>query len=348
MVKSRNERTSPVKTRKQLSELQIGRVLQGIDDGKSYQQCADIVGVHRTTISRLMAKINDSGTPARRAGSGRPPKTSPNTDRLIVREVKKNRFVTAKTICKELGVCDISVWTVRRRITASGEFKSYWSAKKPFLSKRNIKRRLAWCLARQHWIVEDWRKVMWTDESPFVLRYNAKRRVWRMHNERYDPRCVTGTVKHDKKIMVWGAFAASGVGILHRVEGIMTKEVYLEIVQNSLIPSRDLLFADSECTIQQDNDPKHTSNLIKDYWEDEGIEILDWPSQSPDLNPIENLWSILDQRLQERKPNTEAELFKILTEAWDSLETDLLTRLVDSMPRRCAAVIAVQGRMTKY
>jgi transposase len=192
------------KTQKQLNDLQKGRILQGVEDGLTYQQCADIVGVNKSTVCRLLAKIAATGTHDRRVGSGGNPKTSPTTDRLIVRTVKRDPFATASSIREGLALHNISVWTIRRRIAASGEFKSYWAAKKPFISERNIQRRLEWCIAHQNWTIEQWRRVIWTDESPFILRFCGKRRVWRRHNERYEPRCTVGTVKHDKKIMVWG------------------------------------------------------------------------------------------------------------------------------------------------
>jgi transposase len=81
---------------------------------------------------------------------------------------------------------------------------------------------------------------------------------------------------------------------------------------------------------------------------DTGVPILEWPSQSPDLNPIENLWSILDANLKNRTPQNEQELFEVLEEGWKELPIDLLERLSDSMPRRIEAVIKAKGFATKY
>jgi len=80
-----------------------------------------------------------------------------------------------------------------------------------------------------------------------------------------------------------------------------------------------------------------------------GIHLLPyWPAQSPDLNPIENLWSILDHNVRDRRPQNKAELFRVLQDGWNALDRDLLRRLVDSMPRRIQAVLDNNGWPTKY
>jgi len=145
--------------------------------------------------------------------------------------------------------------------------------------------------------------------------------------ERLLPKNTEATVKHDKKINVWGCFAAHGVGLIHRIRGIMVKEIYEEILDNVACPSIDILFPLQDFIFQQDNDPKHTSYLIQDWFEDHGIEPMWWPSQSPDLNPIENLWSILDHRLQNRRVNSEEELFECLRAEWNNLPRSLLEEL---------------------
>ncbi len=103
---------------------------------------------------------------------------------------------------------------------------------------------------------------------------------------------------------------------------------------------------------QQDNDPKHTAKIVTDYLSskeaDGTLKVLHWSSQSPDLNCIENLWSIVDDHCADRKPQNEVQLLEVLQEGWRSLPSTTLNSLIESMPRRSKAVIDANGYPTKY
>jgi hypothetical protein len=128
----------------------------------------------------------------------------------------------------------------------------------------------------------------------------------------------------------------------------MDQHIYREILIRYLNPSITKLYPDGDYTFQQDNDPKHTANSVKAYFTIKGREPLPWPVQSPDWNPIENLWSILNPRIQERKCKSPEELFQVIKTAWESMPVETLSNLVDSMPRRVHAVVYSKGYPTKY
>jgi transposase len=145
--------------------------------------------------------------------------------------------------------------------------------------------------------------------------------VWKVNSENFHPSLLKGTVKYEKKVNAWGCYTYHGVGYLHRIEGIMDKKIYQNILKDQMLPSAKVLFPDGNYIFQQDNDPKHTSELCKDHLARKRVVQMTWRAQSPDLNPIENLWSILDCKTRDRKKQSEDELFELLQTAWHRIPT---------------------------
>lgn len=330
-----------------LTNFMKGQIVAYDDCGFSGREIAKKIGKSQPTVTQFLKSFKSTGKYERKPGTGIIRKTTKIDDKNIVHAVKGLRTISAIEITRQLNMVDISPQTIRNRLHEAG-YHAYFQVKKPFISNINQQKRLQWAKDHVSWSVEQWGKVLWSDESPYMFRCNVRKRVWRLPTERYCKPCIKGTVKQERKIMIWGCFTAHGVGNLYKVNGIMNKEQYRQILIRKMVPAAKKLFPNGDYMFQHDNDPKHTAKIITKYLQSKNIITLDWPSQSPDLNPIENLWSFLDKQVENRNATSEDELFQVLQNGWNSLPTTLIRNLVESMPRRCQGVIDNEGRPTKY
>ena len=117
--------------------------------------------------------------------------------------------------------------------------------------------------------------------------------------------------------MVWAAFSRNGTGPITQIKGIMDSVMYRDILANHLEDAADgLPLSVQNCwEFQQDNDPKHTSRLVKSWLNDNKIRTMEWPAQSPDLNPIENLWNRVEWDIRKQKPATLDDLYHTIKES---------------------------------
>ena len=172
--------------------------------------------------------------------------------------------------------------------------------------------------------------MMWSDGTriePFGI--NSTHRVWRKRNAEYNPKNTVPTVKHGGgNLMLWGCFSAKGTGQLHRNEGRMNGVMYWEILGDNLLPSVRALKMGRGWIFQHDNDPKHTAKATKEWLKKKHIKVLEWPSQSPDQNPIKNLWTELKLRVAKRQPRNLKDLERICKEEWTKIPPKICANLL--------------------
>ncbi|KAI3353641.1 hypothetical protein L3Q82_004894 [Scortum barcoo] len=162
-------------------------------------------------------------------------------------------------------------------------------------------------------------KILWSDETKIELfGVNARRHVWRKPGTAHHQANTIPTVKHGggSISMLWGCFSAAGTGRLVRIEGNMNAAMYRDILDENLLQSALDLRLGRRFIFQQDNDPKHTAKITKEWLQDNSVNVLEWPSQSPDLNPIEHLWRDLKMAVHRRFPSNLMELERCCKEEW--------------------------------
>ena len=203
--------------------------------------------------------------------------------------------------------------------------------------------------------MEDWKRVIWSDECKINrLGGGGGRWCWKPKGkQQINDRTVQGSIKHGGgSIMVWGAMTSNGPGYLAKIEGGLNADLYCEILKDDLMKTIGYYSMDKELIIfQQDNDPKHTSKKAqKCLHEDLELNILPWPAQSPDLNPIEHLWQELKRRLASYETYAASmhELWERVQLEWEKFTEDDCMRLIESMPSRIRAVLKAKGGHTKY
>lgn len=244
---------------------------------------------------------------------------------------------------------DVSAETVRCSIRKMG-FHGRVARKKPFISEKNRKIRIEFAKKYKNKYFEYWKNILFTDESRYnVFGSDGRQMVWRKPNTELKKENLQPTVKFGGgSVMVWGCFSAAGVGNLHFIEGKMDKMVYISLLKQNLPESTARLGIKDSFVFYQDNDPKHKAYDTRQWLLYNCPRVIETPAQSPDINPIENLWQELENRIRKHKISSKKDLKARLLTEWNNIEPKFTEKLVRSMPKRLEEVIRSKGYPTKY
>jgi hypothetical protein len=336
-----------------LSNFVRGRIFAlKFDAGWSYTEIANKLLISRNTVAKCCQRLSGGDPePTGRNNCGSSKCTTERDERRIVRLSLANRFSTAADI-KRGFFPNISVQTVRRRLCENG-LSAHSPAKKPILNARIRTLRRDWACDHINWTLDDWSKLAFSDESAFSLSSNSVQYVRRRMNERYDEECVLSHENRSRgSCMIWGAFSTYDYTPLHRVQsGTLNSERYIQLLQQSLLPFLPNLLPNGG-QFQQDNAPAHGSRATKTFLENHNVNVFPWPSTSPDMSPIENVWGRMECILKREYelPSNGDELFATLEEIWiDLMQNDQYRcDLINSMTTRVSSLYAASGGYTKY
>ena len=333
---------------KPLSSSQIDHILFLLDKGHTATQIASTTGYSLSTISRVRSKHRPTIS---KSTGGRPSKLSPSDTKYAIRLLTSCKADNASQVTKALqNVTNqpVSSKTIQRTLKRAG-MKRKW----PLLTRVHKQKRLVFAKTYANWTVEDWKQVVWTDETKInQMGSDGRHWVWKTAGEGLSDRLVNGTVKFGGgSCMIWGCMLWQGPGHIHHIEGTMDGDLYVHILDDKLYQSlKKYRKKKWQVLFQQDNDPKHTSKKAKMWLENSGLKVMEWPPQSPDLNPIEQLWTYVKNRLEEYEnyPSSITELRERVDIEWGKIPASVCQNLIESMPRRVQAVLQAKGGYTKY
>lgn len=327
-------------------------VLTHFKNGKTQRNIAEMVNLSPSTVQYIIQRFVRENRVADK-GRNAPNKTFTELEeRRIVRKIKVNPKISAPKLTveveNEMGK-KCSVETVRR-VLRENNFNGRVARKKPFISQKNQQCRLKFAKDHVTRPKSFWDEVIFADESKFnIFGSDGMGYVWRQPNTELQNKHLKPTVKHGGgSVMVWACMAASGVGNLVFIEGTMDKHMYLQVLKDNLLQSAEKLGLEGKFRFYQDNDPKHTSGIVKTWLIWNSPHVVDPPAQSPDINVIENLWAILDLEIRKRQISNKNDLKKALLEEWAKIPIETTKKLVSSMETRLKDVIKQKGGHTKY
>src|SRR6266481_926630 len=339
-------------TMRPLSLDKLNIVISRLNSGQTNCQISSSTGVSIGTIS----KIRSAHCPdVPKSSGGHPAKLSPANIWHAVNLITSGKAETAVQVSKALQTITnqpVTSQTVCQHLRRTG-MKAVVKKKKPLLSPRHRKERMDFAIRHKDWTLEDWKSLVWSYETKInCLGSDGRKWAWKRAGEGLSDRLVEGTVKFGGgSVMVWGCMLWDGPGYACKIEGRMDGDLFIQIMDDELQESlahyskspQDIIF-------QQDNGPKHTCKKAQEWFKNHGFTLLQWPVQSPDLNPIEHLWEHIKRRLggYETPPGGMLELWERVEAEWDKIPAEVCQNLIESMPRRIEAVLKAKGGHTKY
>ncbi len=216
-------------------------------------------------------------------------------------------------------------------------------ATKTLLNQKHRQKDLTWAMEKNKWTVAQWSKVLFSNGSQFCISFGRRKR-----GAAQNPWCLKSSVKFPQSVMVWAAMSSAGAGPLCFLKSTVNAAIYQDILEHFMFPSADKLYRDADFIFQQNLAPAHTAKGTKSWFNDHGVTVLDWPTDSHDLKSIDDLWSIVKRKMRDTRHNNADDLQATIKATWASIPPEQCHRLIVSMPRCIDAVIHAKGGPIKY
>ena len=299
--------------------------------------------VPRSTVKDIIKKFKATNSiqSTRKGRCGRKSQLTMRDQRSLLRCSAEDPTRTARQLqaCVGGNCAKVTTRTVRSYLQRLGQ-QAVRPRKCPSWTPIQKRARLNWCIERRNWSFNEWSEIVFSDESYIEL---APTRPQYVRKRRWQPIQPKHCIEHrtfNRKILVWGCITPEGPASLRVLKGTMDSQQYIKTIGDHILPFRDHFAA-----FQQDNAPCHKSRIVTQFLTESDIQTIPWPSRSPDLNPIENIWHILKQKVSLADSSSVAELQSAIETVWyNDLDIKNACRAVyQSMENRIRACIKNKG-----
>lgn len=338
---------------KHLPKAKVQSATVMLQHGKSIRKVHNALGISLGSVVKIRDTLKNIIPPPK---VGRPTKAS-KADRVdIARQFdtgKLNSVLEGQQEFLEGDGVKVVAETVRRVLKAEG-VKAYVEPKKPILTEEHIEARYKFAKDHLKWTVKEWRNVVFSDEKVFSRIKSSGRRFYyrRPEHKRLLPN-RTRKIKQGGggRLMVWGCITYKGVGDSCSLPEGLDSGTYATILEDYISATlKCYRMVQAQSIFQHDNSSIHTARIVKDFLRKSAFKVLEWPPNSPDLNPIENLWADISRKLEEYpdSPKNLDELWQRFEDIWTNTSIDYLHSLYESMPKRIRSLYENKGGHIAY
>lgn len=329
------------------------RVASMVEGGLSYRKVASYMGISKSSVCRIISQMRTGGTNRVTPRTGPKKKITSEQFLRCVNLFQRERNQTLsnlRAIIQRKYRVKYSRYGVHKYLKREG-YKARVCRKKPFVSKSNRLRRIMFARNHKNWGFKEWSKVIWTDETTFELvRTRGKTFYYVNQSSPSDPIRRFTKQQGGGKIMLWGCFKGTKIGRCVILGGNMDARRYVNIISKHGMEAIDQFECGSNFIWMHDNAPAHNAKISKNAIKIFGWKLMNWPPNSPDLNPIENLWAIMKRRIYDGQYYASKDVLQDrIFQIWDDLDGDLvLENLIRSMPTRMKKVLEMNGAPIDY
>jgi transposase len=276
---------------------------------------------NQSAVSRTLKRWKEYETVDDLPGRGKKPflDTSDTDNNPITNTIRSSRNSNSnqlKSLIKEECNITISARTIRNLRQQLG-FRPVHYRRRPKLSDNSIKKRLHYCLDN---LDNDWKDIIFTDESMFILS-DEHEIIWKRPGS---PMIEKPVAEYPEKFMVWGGVWWDGKTELCFIEGNVDQFKYQEIINKYLIrPHLHLSFE-----MLQDGATAHTAHTTLDFLDEKGVDYIQNPPSSPELNPIEKVWGWIKHEANKRIPNNLEEFKQLIQKLWNEIPQTLIQQFI--------------------